>query len=38
MDDACDLDELLDYRIAVRRFKSAFEACERLPDEKRRFC
>jgi hypothetical protein len=24
--------EKLDYRIAVRRFESAFEVCERLPD------
>ena len=27
--------EAFDYRIAVRRFKSAFEACERLVQEDR---
>ena len=27
--------EALDYRIAVRRFKSAFEACDRLVQEDR---
>ena len=26
----------LDYRIAVRLFESAFEACERLPDQDQR--
>ena len=28
--------EQLDYRIAVRLFESAFEACERLPDQDQR--
>lgn len=28
-------DEVVEYRIAVRRFESAFEACERLPHENR---
>jgi hypothetical protein len=27
--------ETLDYRIAVGRFESALEACERLPDDDR---
>ena len=37
MDDRIrSFDELLEYRIAIRRFESAFEACERLADEKRR--
>ena len=30
-----DFSEELDYRIALRRFESAFEACQRLPDEDR---
>jgi|HubBroStandDraft_4_1064222.scaffolds.fasta_scaffold2727900_1 hypothetical protein len=28
--------EKLDFRIAVRLFESAFEACERLPDQDQR--
>jgi hypothetical protein len=36
MDDRIrSFDELLEYRIAIRRFESAFEACVQLPDEKR---
>ena len=36
MDDRIrSFDELLEYRIAIRRFEFAFEACEQLPDEKR---
>jgi predicted XRE-type DNA-binding protein len=35
MDDARSFAAKLDYRMAVRRFESAFEACERLTEADR---